>query len=352
MTKPQVLVTGGTGFLGARLARELVLRGNRVKVLARASSSLRGLEGIDPSMLEVAQGDVTVGHTVYRALAGCDRLFHVAAEFKIWDRRPAKILDASIVGTRETLEAARQKGIEKIVVTSSTAAVGATPDATLMNEEHPFNRADSTPYIVAKRRAEEVALDMAARGMPIVVVNPATIMGGGDYKPTPSGDLILTFLNWNLPFGVPWSDGGFSVVDVEDVVAGHIAAMERGRPGERYILGGNNVVVRDLFVALAEVTGLRGPGLKATRVMAEVGGALGEAWGRISGSVPQLTYKMARDYVGWYVWVSSERARAELGYAIRPLRATLVSAIRFFIEHGYVPADRVRKMRFDLRTRA
>src|SRR5262249_28433885 len=160
----RVLVTGGTGFVGARLVRELVERGHSVKVLARASSSRKGLAGIDPSRIEIVEGDVTVGHTVYRALAGGDRLYHVAAEFRLWDRRPSKILEASVVGTREPLEAAKRRNLEKIVVTSSTAAVGATHEATVMDETTEFNRHDSAPYIVGKWKAEQIALEMAKGG--------------------------------------------------------------------------------------------------------------------------------------------------------------------------------------------
>jgi len=158
---PQVLVTGGTGFLGARLVRALAEAGHHVKVLARPTSSLRALAGIDSGHLEVVQGDVTIGHTVYRALAGCDRLFHVAAEFKMWDRDPSKILDASIVGTRETLEAARKRGIEKIVVTSSTAAVGASKDASSMNETSPFNRDIENGYL-SEKRSNKIRFDVLA----------------------------------------------------------------------------------------------------------------------------------------------------------------------------------------------
>jgi dihydroflavonol-4-reductase len=349
MAPSQVLVTGGTGFLGSRLVHELVRRGHRVKVLARPSSSLRALSDIDPSRFEVAQGDITIGHTVYRALAGCSRLFHVAAEFKIWDRRPAKILDASIIGTRETLLAAKRRGIEKIVVTSSTAAVGATKDATVMDENFVFNRENSAPYVAAKWKAEQIALEMAAEGLPVVVVNPATIIGPGDYKPTPSGELILTYLRWKLPIGMPFSGGGFSIVDVDDVVTGHVLAMENGRPEERYILGGNNVTVEQLFTTLSEITGLRGPGIKVSSGMAAFAGAAGELWARISQSTPQLTYKFARDFVGSFVWVSSQKAEQRLGYTHRPLRTTLVRAIRFFLENGYVPRHRVAQIRFDLR---
>ncbi len=320
---PHVLVTGGTGFLGARLVRALV------------------------------RGDVTIGHTVYRALAGCDRLFHVAAEFKIWDRHPAKILDASIVGTRETLAAARGRGIDKIVVTSSTAAVGATQDASSMDEASPFNRETSAPYIVAKWKAEQIALGMARDfAMPIVVVNPATIMGPGDYKPTPSGDLLLTYLRWNLPFGVPCSAGGISIVDVDDVVKGHLLAMEKGRVGERYILGGDNVTIEQFFTTLSEITGLRGPGFKSPRALAMLAGAAGEAWSRITGKVPQLTYKLARDYVGSFVWVSSQKAKTELGYSQRPVRATLARAVLFFLENGYISEKRSKQIRFDLKALA
>src|SRR6266545_3545849 len=347
MPLPQVLVTGGTGFVGARLVRELVAEGHRVKVLARPGSSLRALAGVEPSQLEVVHGDVTIGHTVYRALAGCDRLFHVAAEFKIWDRRPAKIFDASIIGTSETLEAARRRGIEKIVVTSSTAAVGASREPMPIDEAFPFNRENSAPYIVAKRRAEEIALGMAKSGMPIVVVNPATVMGPGDYKPTPSGELILTYLNWKLPFGVPWSPGGFSIVDVDDVAKGHLLAMQKGRVGERYILGGTNATVEQFFAALSEITGLAGPGFQAPPALAAFAGALAEMGARVSGKRPRLTYKFARDYVGWFVWVSSQKAEKELGYTARPLRPTLIRAVRFFLENGYVSADRQDKIRFD-----
>jgi dihydroflavonol-4-reductase len=349
MPLPQVLVTGGTGFVGSRLTQELVRQGQRVKVLARPGSSRRALSGIDPARLEVVDGDVTIGHTVYRALSGCRALFHVAAEFKIWDRRPAKILDAAIVGTRETLLAAKKRGLEKIVVTSSTAAIGATSDAIEMDETFTFNREDSAPYIVAKRKAEEVALEMASHGLPIVVVNPATILGPGDYKPTPSADLLLTFLRWNMPFGFPYTPGGFSVVDVDDVVAGHIAAMSRGRVGQRYILGGTNTTVENLFETVAEITGLRGPGWKCPPGLVVLGGALSQLYARFSQRTPQLTYKFARDYIGSYVWVSSRKAETELGYAHRALRPTLARAIRFFLENRMVPQDRVAKLRFDLK---
>jgi dihydroflavonol-4-reductase len=349
MTLPGILVTGGTGFIGSRLVRKLIDDGHRVKVLARPGSSLRALAGIGSDKLEIVHGDVMIGHTVYRALAGCNRLFHVAAEFKMWARRPSTILDASIVGTRETLEAARLRAIEKIVVTSSTAALGATERGELMHEGASFNRANSSPYVVAKWKAEQIALEMAQKGMPIVVVNPATVLGPGDYKPTPSADLVLTHLKWKLPFGMPFAPGGISIVDVDDVARGHVLAMEKGRPGERYILGGNNVTFEQLFAALSEITGLAGPGLRAKPAMVRLAGALSELSARLHGTEPKLTYRMARDYAGSFVWVTSEKAEREFGYTFRPLRTTLARAIRFFLENGFVPEERVRAIRFDLR---
>jgi dihydroflavonol-4-reductase len=349
MPLPQVLVTGGTGFVGSRLTQELVRRGHRVKVLARPGSSLRALAGVDPSRFEVAEGDVTIGHTVYRALAGCQWLFHVAAEFKIWDKRPSKIVDAGALGTRETLLAAKARGVEKIVVTSSTTAVGTTRDPQEMDESFAYNLDNSSPYVEAKRRGEIVALEMAAEGLPVVVVNPATIMGPGDYKPTPSGDLVLTFLRWNMPFSFPASPGGFSLVDVDDVVKGHIAAMERGRVGERYILGGTNATVEGFLTALADLTGLRAPTWKAPAGLLVFGGAASEIAARFFDFNPQLTYKFARDYAGAYVWVSSRKAEKELGYEHRPMRTTLARAVRFFLENRMVPERNVKRLRFDSR---
>jgi dihydroflavonol-4-reductase len=235
------------------------------------------------------------------------------------------------------------------VVTSSTAAVGATKEPTLMDESTPFNRPNSAPYIVGKWQAEQIALDMAKQGMPIVVVNPSTIIGPGDFKPTPSGDLILTYLTWNLPVGMPWSVGGFSIVDVDDVAHGHVLAMEKGRVGERYILGGHNVTVEQLFTLLSEITGLAGPGFRSPPPLVAAVGALSELAARVTGKTPQLTYKFARDYIGSFVWVTSDKAERELGFTARPLKRTLSRAIRFFVDNGFVPARAASRIRLDLR---
>lgn len=350
-TTPRILVTGATGFIGSRLVRQLVDAGCSVKILARPGSSMRGLAGV-ADKVEVAIGDIMIEHTVYRALAGCDRLYHVAANFKMWDRRPERILDAAIVGTEATLSAAKRRGVEKIVVTSSTAAVGATRDGTSMDESFPFNREDSETYIVAKWRAEQVALEQARAGLPIVVVNPTAVYGPGDWKPTPTGDSILTYLDWKLPMAFPSTAGGINLVDVDDVARGHVLAMEKGRIGERYILGGDNVTFEQLFTILSEITGLAGPGKPSSEGQAKLIGRAMETWARLFGGDPKLTYKLARDYACHFTYVTSEKAERELGYTHRPARQALARSVRWYVENGYVPASALRRIRLDLRAAA
>jgi dihydroflavonol-4-reductase len=342
------LVTGATGFLGSRLVRLLVARGERVKILARPGSSLRGLGDLPAGSVTVAHGDILIEHEVFRALAGCDRLYHVAAVFKMWSSRPSDILDGAIEGTRATLEAARKRGVAKIVVTSSTAAVGVSDKPEPMDEDTPFNLEGSETYIVAKWRAEQVALEYAAAGLPVVVVNPSGIVGPGDWKPTPTGAGILQFLNWGWPLRFPTSEGGLNLVDVDDVAAGHVGAMEKGRVGERYILSGENVTYEQMFSLLAQVSGLRMPGTKVGRDMAMVGGAFMELAARLSGGDPALTRKLARDYVGRYVWVTSDKAGRELGYQARGARAALLRSAKWYLYNGYVEDDLVRRIHLDL----
>ncbi len=350
MVAPCTLVTGASGFIGSRLVRALVERGVRVKALVRASSSLAGVAGLPADRFQLAFGDIMVEHSVYAALAGCDRLFHVAANFKMWDPRPERILDPAIAGTRAVLEAARRRDLEKIVVTSSCASLGATTAPEEMDESHEFNLDDAETYIVAKERSERVAFDYAERGLPIVVVLPAGVFGPGDRKPTPSGDGILKYLGWppSLPF--PVTDGGIDIVDVDDVVSGHLLAMERGRVGERYILGGENVTFGRMFGLLHEITGLAEPGGATGRGMAVLGGTLVELAARVFGFEPPLTRRLARDYATGYVWVTSEKAERELGYEHRPALETLTRAVKWFLEHGYVGPTAARRIRLLPRT--
>jgi dihydroflavonol-4-reductase len=339
------LVTGASGFIGSRIARQLCERGDRVRVLVRQGSSLAALKGLP---VEVSYGDITIGHTVYRALAGCDRLFHVAAVYKMWDPNPKKVLDPAIVGTREVLSAARARGddLEKIVVTSSVAAIGCGKPGDVLDEDADWRLDDAEQYIVAKRRAEEIALE-ASRDLPIVAVCPGGVFGPGDAKPTPSGGLVLRYLNWSLPFHFPGGPNGISVTDVDDVARGHLLAMEKGRVGQRYILGGENLTLTQIVETLAGITGLPGPGGEPPKGVAELFGRVSELYARLSGDEPEITHKMARDFFDGSFWVSSSKAERELGYVHRPARKTLARAIRWYLDRGYVKPVIASRIRYD-----
>jgi dihydroflavonol-4-reductase len=293
----------------------------------------------------VIRGDIRIEHEVFRALAGCEGMYHVAAVYKMWARSAKEILEPAIEGTRASLEAARKRGVSKIVVTSSVAAVGANPRPEPMDEDFSFNLPEAETYIAAKRQAELVAMEYAQQGLAVVVVNPTGIYGPGDWKPTPSGGAIVQYLNWKLPIGFPSSAGGINVVDVDDVAAGHIAAMERGRVGERYILGGEDLTFEQLFTTLSQITGLRGPGMEASRATAMVAGRALEALARVVSFEPSITYKLARDYVGRYVWASSAKARKELGYSPRAARETLYRSVLWYLRHGYVEERAAKRIR-------
>ncbi|MCC6902388.1 MAG: NAD-dependent epimerase/dehydratase family protein [Polyangiaceae bacterium] len=350
MTQSWTLVTGASGFVGSRLVRALVERGEHVKALVRPGSSLRHLADLPSERCKLAFGDITVEHTVFRALASCDRLYHVASNFKMWDPDPDNILRPAIEGTRATLEAARRRGIQKIVVTSSVAAMGSTRAAEEMDETHEFNLQDPEAYVLSKYEAERVALEAADEGQPIVVVRPSAIYGPGDWKPTPTGQSLVDYLKTPPSLSIPVTDGGISVVDVDDVVEGHIGAMDKGAIGETYVLGGENITYHQLIDTLADITGLALPGRVLSEGMIGLVGSLMELKASWFGGDPKLTRKLARDYACAYVWVTSEKAERELGYQHRPARQTLARAVRWYLERGYVPEKAARRVRLELRT--
>jgi dihydroflavonol-4-reductase len=341
----KALVTGASGFIGSRLVRNLVERGDDVKCFIRPTASRSALKGLP---VEIVEGDITIEHTVYRALAGCDRVYHVAAAYKMWDPDPAKILEPAIRGTREVLSAIRRRGsqIQRVVVTSSVAAIGTNPQPEPMDEDFTWNLADSELYIVAKRRAEDLALSMADE-LPIVVVNPCGVFGPGDARPTPSGSMIVKYLNWKGPIPFPASPGGISIVDVDDVCKGHMGAMDKGRIGERYILGGDNLTLIQIVEAMSSITGLRGPGKPAPKRLAEIVGWGMEQAARITGNEPDVTYKMSRDFFDTFMWTTSKKAETELGYKHRPARKTLARAIRWYLDRGYVDPGIAPEIRYD-----
>jgi len=343
----KTLVTGGTGFIGSRIVRQLVARGRAVRVLARPGNDRSALAGLD---VEIATGDILLGDSVFRALRGCDRLFHVAAVYTVWAADAADILRPAIEGTRAVLEAAiRHGGIERIVVTSSAApsvGISDSPDE-LRDETSRFNLSGSEAYIVGKHEAEQVALDLARReGLPLSVACPAGVFGPGDHKPTPSGENVLRFLVGLPLVGFPvYPAGGVSVVDVDDVAAGHLAIEERGRIGEKYVLAGENVTYRRMFEILSDVTGLPAPRREVGRGASMVGGLFGELGARLFGIPPLATYRFARDLVGRYMYYSSAKAETELGWRHRPARETLARAVAWYVAAGRVPPARRRRLR-------
>lgn len=349
MKNPWILVTGATGLIGGTLVRKLVERGEKVKAFVRAGSDLRGLEGLPEDQCLLAFGDVTVEHTVFRALASCSQLYHVASSFQYLPKNPKAMIESATVGTRAVFEAARRRGIENLVVTSSSAVLGTTSTPDLMDETHGFNLVDPEPYVQAKLEADRVVEGLVADGMPIVSVMPTAVFGPGDYKPTPNGQSLIEYLKLSPGLSMPVSEGGISVVDVEDIALGHIRAMEVGDVGERYLLGGDNVTFTQFFQLLADITGLAEPSDPKGPLMISLMAWALELYSKLTGAPPTLTTRLARDYAHSYVWVTSEKAEQVLGYTHRPARETLARAVRWLLEHGRVPAPVADRVRLELR---
>lgn len=342
------LVTGANGFIGSHLVRALVERGHKVKALVRAGADLRQLEGLPTSEVRVAVGDLRIVDRVYAAMSSCDRVFHVAAQVSTSERDRAKIIRSSVEGTSATLEAARRAGIEKIVVTSSVFALGATDGPEPMDESHPFNVANANAYAEAKRAAEALALARAASGLPVVVVNPAMVVGPGDWRPTGTGQMLLDYLKTSPAFKVPVIPGGLNFVGVNDVVRGHILAMEKGRVGERYILGGEDLTYHQLYTRLSDITGLAEPGAELSRGNAQWRARWAAVRAALGGPAPAFSAELVANYFGRFLYVTSEKARTELGYTSEPVGAAFVEALRWYMQRGYVPESASRRVRLEL----
>ncbi len=349
MKNPWILVTGASGFIGGALVRALVARGDHVKAFVRAGANLKGLEGLPADRFQLAVGDVTVEHTVYRALASCNQLFHVAGEFTYHPRSARRMVGDADLSTRSVFGAARRRGIENIVFTSSAGVLGTSALPEPVDESHPFNLVDPEPYYAAKFRASEVVAELVQNGMPIVSVLPSAVFGPGDLKPTPNGASLLNYLSMSPSLSIPVSEGGISVVDVEDVVKGHIRAMEVGEVGQRYILGGENVTYGQFFETLADLTGLAEPSEPKGPLAIWLLAAAFELGARYSGKAPILTRRLARDYAHAYAWVTSAKAESALDYQHRPARETLGRSVRWLLESGLVPESAAERVRLELR---
>src|SRR5213080_3450832 len=317
------LVTGATGFVGANVARELLREGATVRVLARPGGDRRAIEGLK---VDVFDGDLIDPASVRRAVEGARTVFHVAADYRLWARRPEEIYRANVEGTRAVLQAAADSGVRRVVYTSSVGALGIPKDGTPGTEQTPVTLADMVgDYKRSKFLAEQVALDFARRGLPVVVVNPSAPVGPWDVKPTPTGQMIVDFMRGRM---VATLDTGLNIVHVRDVARGHLLAAERGKPGERYILGHaqGNLPLADIFRLLASITGGRAPRFRVPYALAWCSAAACEGFARVTGrppAVPLTAVRMARKRM----YFSPAKAVRDLGLPQTEPRVALADAV-------------------------
>jgi len=326
----KAFVTGATGFVGSHVARALAEQGADLRLLVRAGSDTRNLDGLDA---ERAVGDLRDPASIERAMAGCDTVFHVAADYRLWVRDPEQMYRANVEGTRTILDAARKNGVRRVVHTSSVATMGFTSNGHLADEDSPVKLESMIgPYKRSKFMAEEFALQAGRGGMDVVVVNPTTPVGEQDIKPTPTGRIVVDFLKQKFPAYV---DTGLNLVDVRECARGHVTALEKGRSGERYILGGENLTLKQILDKLAAITGLPSPKVKVPYAIALAAGVVDEViTGRILGKEPRATIdavRMGRKKM----FVSSAKAERELGWNPSPVEGALARAVEWFRFHHY-----------------
>jgi dihydroflavonol-4-reductase len=325
------LVTGATGFVGAAVARNLLARGLSVRALVRPNSDRRNIAGL---AVEPALGSLEDVESLRRAVAGCDALFHVAADYRLWVRDPVAMMRANVDGTRSLMRAAREAGVRRIVYTSSVAVLGHVADGQQADEATPSALADMVgPYKRSKFLAEELVREMVANeGLPAVIVNPSTPIGPRDIKPTPTGRIVVMAARGKIPAYV---DTGLNVVHVDDVAEGHWLAFERGKIGERYILGGEDLTLAEILRRVAALVGRKPPTISLPRRALYPVALAAEAMARITGREPMATLDGLR-MAKWKMWFSSAKAERELGYRHRPARDALADAVRWFGQSGYL----------------
>jgi dihydroflavonol-4-reductase len=331
LSKDRVLVTGGTGFVGSAVARSLLARGYAVTALVRPSSVLANLDGLD---LTLAQGDMRDASSVQAAANGARYLFHVAADYRLWARDPEEIVHANRDGAQAVMQAALAAGVERMVYTSSVATLGAKSGQDIADETQPLTEqtaigAYKRSKVVAERLVERMVRD---QGLPAVIVNPSTPIGPRDIKPTPTGRIIVEAANGKMPAFV---DTGLNLAHVDDVAEGHLLALEKGRIGERYILGGQDVSLRQLLSEIAALVGRKPPTVNLPRGPLYPLAAITEAWAQISGKEPMLT-RDALTMSKHHMYFTSAKAEAELGYRSRPYGEALAEAVIWFQQQGYI----------------
>jgi dihydroflavonol-4-reductase len=326
-----ILITGASGFVGSAVARALLAAGHKVRALVRPTSSRVNLA--DPR-LEIAAGDLLDAASIEHAMGGVRFVFHIAADYRLWARHPEEIVHNNVTGTRLVMEAAKRAGVERIVYTSSVATLAARPDGAPSDENFPLAaKAAIGAYKYSKVAAERLVDGMVAeQGLPAVIVNPSTPIGPGDVRPTPTGRIIIEAAAGRMPAYV---DTGLNLVHVDDVALGHLAALEKGRIGERYILGGEDVLLGDMLRDIARLVGRSPPKLRLPRRMIFPLAYGAEAIARFTGREPFVTttgLRLAKDRM----FFSSAKAERELGYRARPYGEALREAIAWFRQNGYL----------------
>ncbi len=315
-----VLVTGASGFLGWHVARLLLERSDRVRALVRPGSRVAELA------VETVTGDLRDPGSLERAVEGCSLVFHVAADYRLWAKDPRELYRSNVEGTRNLLAAARGAGVGRVVYTSTVGCIG-IPHGGVGDETTPVALEDMAgDYKRSKFLAEQVALEFAREGFPVVIVNPTAPIGDHDFKPTPTGRIVLDFLRGDMPAFI---DTGLNVIDARDCAAGHLLAAERGRAGERYILGAENLTLAQILEKLAALTGRKAPRVRLPYAVAYCAGACSTAWAGLTGTPPRVPLegvRMARKKM----WVSGEKARRELGFRPGPAETALARAVEWF----------------------
>ncbi|MGA3025145.1 MAG: hopanoid-associated sugar epimerase [Bryobacteraceae bacterium] len=321
-----VLVTGATGFIGWHVARKLVERGHTVRALTRPGRHVRELP------VEAVSGDLRDRPSLDAAAAGCGSVFHIAADYRLWAKNPAELYRSNVEGTRNMLEAARAAGVERFVYTSTVGCVAMPPDRP-GTEEMPVRAEDMTgAYKKSKFAAEQVALEFARTGFPVVIVNPTAPIGDHDVRPTPTGQIIVDFLKGGMPAYV---DTGLNLVDVRDAAEGHLLAWERGRPGERYILGCDNLTLSEILGKLEGISGRPAPRWRIPWVVAWAAGVASSGWAEITGKPPRVPLDAVR-MAHRKMFVTHDKAARELGFSPVAVDGALERAVKWFRDNGYV----------------
>jgi dihydroflavonol-4-reductase len=330
----KAFITGATGFVGSHVARALAARGAELRLLVRSSSRT---DNIADLRAEIATGDLREPESLKKAMMGCDFVFHVAADYRLWVRDPEQMYRSNVEGTRAIIRAAHESGVQRVIYTSSVATMGFTREGHIAREDSPVSIREMVGhYKRSKFMAEQIALEAGRNGANVVVVNPTTPIGEYDIKPTPTGRIVVDFLKRKFPAYV---DTGLNLADVKEVARGHLLAMEKARAGERYILGGQNLTLKQILDKLAELTGLPSPTMKVPHAVA-MGFAVFDQFftGMIMGKEPRATIdavKMGRKKM----FASSSKAEHELGYKSLPVEDALRRAIDWFQTHGYIETE-------------